>query len=99
MLEMIFLTCAVVGGGVMIFQMGLTLLGIGGGEEHGFDAGHFDAEHLDAGVDHPDTSLSHAVDGQLHGHDSSHLFSVVSLLRFLLLATILCHPSYTFLLN
>ena len=82
MLEYTFLGCAIIGGGVMIFQIALTLLGIGGDEAGDFDAGGLDADvDFDAGdfdvADH--TSMTDAADGDLHGDASGRIFAMVSL--------------------
>ena len=63
----LFLTCAVVGGTVIVCQFALTLIGFGGME-------------LDTDVpdDFP-SDMAHDVGDGLHGHDSSWLFSVISL--------------------
>ncbi|BBO31693.1 hypothetical protein [Lacipirellula parvula] len=89
MLDLLFVLAAVVGGTVMVFQFGLTVLGL---SDHGDvgDLGDVDAGHgLDgeAGVldgdisgDHH-TSIGAAADGQLHP-DSSWLFGVVTFRTF-----------------
>lgn len=86
MLELLFILAAVVGGTVMVFQFGLTVLGLSDHGDavgdladvhagHGFD-GDVSTSDGDVSGDHH-TSVATAADGQLHP-DSSWLFGVVT---------------------
>ncbi len=80
-MALLFLTCAVVGGTVLICQFVLTLVGLGG--EHGIDFSHDvahdfvgDAAHDAAGGDaHSAGGNDHTADQQ---HGSSWLFAMIS---------------------
>lgn len=80
-MALLFLTCAVVGGTILICQFVLTLVGLGG--EHGVDFSHdvahdfsADAGHDAGGGDAHGTGGNGHAAGQQHG--SSWLFAVIS---------------------
>lgn len=86
MLEIVFLTAAVIGGTVMVCQFLLTLVGIGddslgGGDGADFgdagDAGGFDGD-FDGIEGDNHTSIGTAADAEYHHADSSWLFGVLS---------------------
>jgi membrane protein implicated in regulation of membrane protease activity len=78
-MAMLFLTCAVVGGTILVCQFLLTLIGFGG--EHGFDTSHDLAHDFSVESGH-DAAGGHATEGDghdaSHGHGSSWLFAVIS---------------------
>src|SRR6185503_298498 len=81
LLSGLFLTCAVVGGTILICQFVLTLVGLGG--EHGVDFSHDVAHDFagDSGHDAPGGD-AHGAGGDDHAatqqHASSWLFAVIS---------------------
>ncbi|MBN1910873.1 MAG: hypothetical protein JW818_14100 [Pirellulales bacterium] len=88
LMEMLFLICAAVGSTVLVFQVVMTLIGLGGEAFHidvpggldghaGFDTGHagFDTH---GGFDTHDGFDSHDVGAADHHTDSSWMFSIIS---------------------
>src|SRR5262249_8930891 len=79
-MALLFMTCAVVGGTVLICQFVLTLVGLSG--DHGIDFGHDGASDFSGGAGH-DASGGDAHSTDQGGHDAQHhgtswLFAVVS---------------------
>jgi len=84
-MALLFMTCAVVGGTVLICQFVLTLVGLSG--DHGIDFGHDASTDFSGGTEH-DASGGDAHGADQSGHDAQHhnaqyqgtswLFAVVS---------------------
>jgi membrane protein implicated in regulation of membrane protease activity len=79
-MALLFMTCAVVGGTVLICQLVLTLVGLGG--DHSVDFSHDAGGDFSGGAGHD--AIGGDAHGADHGHDASHqhgsswMFAVVS---------------------